>query len=54
MSRKLCFTVVDMRTYANIHFYNAHEYLPDYVHPSQKGYEKISDILYNHIKLLQP
>lgn len=52
MSKRLCFTTVDMRTFANFHYHNASEYLPDFVHPSKKGYEKITDILCNHINLL--
>jgi lysophospholipase L1-like esterase len=49
-SKKLGFTVIDMRTLTNFHYYNTDRYMHDYVHPSKEGYNKIADILAKQIK----
>lgn len=45
MSQKYCFTLVDMRCLTHFHLHNAPTYLPDLIHPSKEGYEKIAHIL---------
>lgn len=51
-SRKLCFPVIDIRRLSNINYYNAGKYLPDFVHPSQEGYIKITEIISKEIDRL--
>ncbi len=48
-AKKLCFTVVDVRTQTNINAFNSSVYLPDGVHPSEKGQKRVCAALCNAI-----
>ena len=51
-SKKLGFTVIDMRTLTNFHYYNTDKYIHDCIHPSKEGYDKIANLLAKQVETL--